>query len=956
MTMMEIFHHVPLWSVLPLICGALLLAVLIPLEKFREHRAKVKKSSRLAWFSDLRKELEETRQIEQLGEQALRVTLRILGATEGCVLLQADEVRGKSHKVIQGFSSRTADLLAAEPLRSYFATAADRWGSLMVFSNLQNPEVLTAWHRDPLSNGFIGMMKAEGLRTAVLIGLGTQGKCFGALLAGSRKARYLKSHELRLALSMGNQVSVALESWSAKRTTERHNEEWRILYRMGLALRETFDFKTQLQILRREMKDLLGNKDFALSLQSSPGGPLDAVVSFESVHELESALGAPTASLEEQVMRTRSSLVVSEEWRGSPSGADSQSAGPRTRSWCGVHLALSDGTLGVLAMVDYHATINARQLELFQVVAKEATKAFENARAFLREKERARHLALLNDLGQKAAAVLNPKELLPEICERAQIAFGYELAHIELLDRDRNELVVEAEAGYGGELLGRRITLGEGLPGAAALSGKPMVTDFAGTGAKYMPLHPGVRSGVSVPLLLHDEILGVFSLESRRENAFSSQDILTTQTLAHQLALALHTGRAYQAAFEQAITDGLTGLKTHRYFMEAVEREWRRSTRSGQKFSVIMLDLDRFKEVNDRYGHMQGDLVLRAVANVLSDSVRNSNVVARYGGDEFSILIPESTTAQAGAFAERMRANIENDPLLKKHRITASIGIGTFPEHGPTKEEVLRMADAGTYLAKYQNGNCVRVGPLTPAAMDAGWEAGPLGTNIVVASQQTFSTGSEAFNEYLNRIEQAAQQATGELSLLDTVTSLARTVDFCDRYTRDHGQAVSRWAVRIAHQLGMSIEDIEEVRLAGVLHDIGKVGIPLEILSKSARLTPEEYELMKSHSVLGERILQPLKLGSIMRISRMVRHHHESFDGSGYPDRLRGESIPLGARILAVANSFDTIVSDRAYKRGRTYNDAAAELHRCSGTQFDPHLVDSLLRANSDPNSLKSKS
>jgi len=939
-----------------LICAVVLLTTLIPLERFRKYRVMAKKTASLAWFSDLRKELEETRHIEQLGEQALRVTLRILGTTEGCVLLQGDQVRGLSHKVVQGLSSRTADLLTAEPLRSYFATAADRWGSLMVFSNLQNPEVMTAWYRDPLSNGFIGIMKAEGLRTAVLIGLGTQGKCYGALLAGSRKARFLKSHELRLMLSMGNQVSVALESWSVKRTTERHNEEWRILYRVGLALRETFDFKTQIEILRREMKDLLGSKDFALSLQGSPEGPLDTVVPFESARELESALGAPTKSLEDQVMRTRSPLVVSEEWRGAACGLESQPGGPRMRSWCGVHLALSDGSMGVLAMVDYHSAVSARQLELLQVVAKEATKAFENARTFLREKERARHLALLNDLGQKAAAVLNPKELLPNICQQAQIAFGYELAHIEILDRDRNELVVEAEAGYGGELLGRRIALGEGLAGAAAQSGKPMVADFMASGARYTPLQPGVLSGVSVPLRLHDETLGVFSLESRREHAFSPQDVLTTQTLAHQLALALHTGRTYQAAFEQAITDGLTGLKTHRYFMEAVEREWRRSTRSGQKFSVIMLDLDQFKEVNDRYGHMQGDLVLRAVANVLSDSVRNSNVVARYGGDEFSILIPEATTAQAGTFAERMRANIENDPLLKTHGITASIGIGTFPEHGPTKEEVLRMADAGTYLAKYQNGNCVRVGPLTPPAMDAGWEQGILETNLGTAASQTFCTGSEAFNEYLSRIEQASQQAMGELSLLDTVTSLARTVDFCDHYTRDHGQAVSRWAVRIARQLGMSHEDVEEVRLAGVLHDIGKVGIPLDILSKPARLTPEEYELIKSHSVLGERILKPLKLGSIKRIARMVRHHHETFDGNGYPDRLKGEGIPLGARILAVADSFDTIVSDRSYKRGRTYNDAIIELHRCCGTQFDPQLVDFLLRANSDPKSQKNKS
>ncbi len=390
--------------------------------------------------------------------------------------------------------------------------------------------------------------------------------------------------------------------------------------------------------------------------------------------------------------------------------------------------------------------------------------------------------------------------------------------------------------------------------------------------------------------------------------------------------------------------------------MEAVEREWRRSTRSGQKFSVIMLDLDQFKEVNDRYGHMQGDMVLRAVAKVLSDSVRQSNVVARYGGDEFSILMPEATSAQAGTLAERMRANIETDPLLKMHGITGSFGIGTFPVHGPTLEEVLRVADASLYRAKYANGNCVRVGPLTPVAMSAGWEQGTLDPHLGTAAGQMFCTGSEAFTEYLHRIEQASEKAMGELCLLDTVTSLARAIDFCDHFTRDHGQAVSRWAVRIARQLGMSLEDVEEVRLAGVLHDIGKVGIPLEVLSKPARLTPEEYELIKSHSVLGERILEPLKLGNIRRISRMVRHHHETFDGKGYPDRLKGEGIPLGARILALADSFDTIVSDRAYKRALTYDAAIFEINRCVGTQFDPQLVDSFLRAHGDPKSPENKS
>ena len=158
--------------------------------------------------------------------------------------------------------------------------------------------------------------------------------------------------------------------------------------------------------------------------------------------------------------------------------------------------------------------------------------------------------------------------------------------------------------------------------------------------------------------------MGDLSLESRRVYAFSQQDLLTLRTLTDQLAIALHNARAYQVALEQAITDGLTGLKTHRYFMEALDREWRCSTRSRNMFSVIMMDLDGFKQVNDRHGHLEGDKVLSAVANLLNDQVRHSNVVARYGGDEFAIMMPEAGTDQAEILAERLRAKIESDHYL----------------------------------------------------------------------------------------------------------------------------------------------------------------------------------------------------------------------------------------------------------------------------------------------------
>jgi len=518
------------------------------------------------------------------------------------------------------------------------------------------------------------------------------------------------------------------------------------------------------------------------------------------------------------------------------------------------------------------------------------------------------------------------------------------LARIEIMDSEREELVVEAEAGYGPELLGRRIRMGEGLAGVAADSGEPVLANSVAESPQYVPLHPGIRAALSLPLKYREELLGVLSLESRRLYAFSQQDVLTLRTLADQLAIALHNARAYQVALEQAITDGLTGLKTHRFFMEGLDREWRRSTRSGHLFSVIMMDLDRFKLVNDRHGHLEGDKVLTAVAHLLNDCVRQSNVMARYGGDEFAILMPETRTEQAEVLAERLRARIEADRFLAAHGVTASFGIATFPVHGPTQEEILRVADSGMYLAKHGAGNCVRVASLTLESAQADRQL--LEAYLGVTMKRRFSTGPEAFNHYLKGFEHVMQKGDGEAtSLLETVTALAFAIDAKDHYTRDHSKAVSRLAAQIARQLGLSDTQIEEVRLGGILHDIGKIGVPEAILNKSSRLTTDEYNLMKSHTLLGEKILEPLKSKVIEGIRGMVRNHHEMVDGKGYPDGLRGGNIPLGARIITVADCFDTMVSQRLYKPERSVEEAVEELRHCSGTQFDPDLVEAFVRS-----------
>ena len=448
--------------------------------------------------------------------------------------------------------------------------------------------------------------------------------------------------------------------------------------------------------------------------------------------------------------------------------------------------------------------------------------------------------------------------------------------------------------------------------------------------------------------------------------SFSEEDLLLLHTLADLIAGALHNALAFQKAQEQAITDGLTGVKTHRFFMDALSAEWKRSTRTGRPFTVALIDVDRFKSVNDFQGHLEGDLVLKRLGETFERTCRSTDVVARYGGDEFVILMPETDCEQGLILAQRLRAAILADRLLQEKNTTASFGLATFPMHGSTPQELIQIADASMYLSKHQGGNAVSTADHLDTSETKQWKRDVLETYLGVTLKRLFSTGPEAFQDIRERLEQLSQSMATTIfrpaipasetreapekpqapsaAVIETITSLALAVDAKDPYTQGHSQKVSDYAALLAEELGLGEEEIEAVRLGALLHDVGKVGIPAALLAKNGPLDPEEWETMKEHSRLGDRLLEPLP--SIAHIRRMVCHHHEMFDGSGYPDRLAGEDIPLGARIIAIADAYDTITSDRSYNKARPPGEALTELARCAGAQFDPELVPLFVRAS----------
>jgi len=932
-------------------CLAIVLFLLVVfLEHRRERLQREKNNVDLRWFSELHlfsRALAESPDPKQMAGKTLQRTTEIFGSTDSYILVQTVGSDAISDVCAQGLSARTVERLSNEPLRSYLASCGERWGNLLVFPDLSLPAVGVAWQRDVLFQELREVCVREGLRTLLLVGLQVRDTSYGVLLMGSRRPRMFRPIELRLLLAIGEKLGVAVENWSLHRAAERHDQELRMLHRVSESLRSTFDLESQVEILRQELKGVLGTTNFSLSVQDSPDGPLKTVVPFQTpeAEDTHTPGAAGVDGLAEFVCQGRSPLLLNQELPATARRLGIKPVDSRLRTWCGVPIHFSDGALGVLAAGDFDRenTIDQEQFALMQVLADEAASAFENARLFQKERRRSNHLALLNELAQKAASVLNPNELLDSICGEVRSAFERDLARIEVVDHQNSELVVEAQSGYGAELLGRRARCGEGLSGAAAMSREPVLANSVLRDLRYVALHPGVRSALSLPLRYRDDLLGVLSLESFREHSFSQQDVLTLQSLADQLALSLRNARAYQSALDQAITDGLTGLKTHRYFMEALDAEWRRSTRSGRPFSVIMMDLDGFKRVNDHGGHLEGDKVLAAVAALLDTRSRQSNVVARYGGDEFAVLLAETNTEQAEILAERLRGAVEADHFLRAHGVTASFGIATFPDHGATQGEILRVADSGMYLAKHRSGNCVKLAALSPKAGDVERDQRLLEAYLGVTVKRMFSTGQGDFSNYRHRFERMLRASNGASpSLLDTITCLAYTIEAKDPYTQDHSREVSRLAAEIATEAGLSEAEIEEIRLGSIVHDIGKIHVPDHLLSKPTLLTPEEYEIVKSHAQWGAKIVEPLKMTTIERI---VRHHHESYDGQGYPDNLKGEQIPLGARIIAVADAYHAMISARPFREARSPEEAVAELRRCRGTQFDPWVVDAFLRS-----------
>ncbi|MEB3222554.1 MAG: diguanylate cyclase [Candidatus Sericytochromatia bacterium] len=365
---------------------------------------------------------------------------------------------------------------------------------------------------------------------------------------------------------------------------------------------------------------------------------------------------------------------------------------------------------------------------------------------------------------------------------------------------------------------------------------------------------------------------------------------------------------------QTARTDGLTGLATHDFFQQRLAEELAASDRHGLPLSFMIFDLDHFKSINDTYGHQAGDLVLKGAAAMLKDSVRKYDLVARYGGEEFAVILPNADEDSAFSLAERLRKTLEGMSFAvtesRAIRVTASIGVASRTERDAVPKDLIKRADVALYAAK--NGGRNRVVMATGPTVEA--------VNAIGAPRQ----GSHELFYSLARAFASAIEARIPNML-------------------GHSETVGDLARRMGAALGLPPDKQEALQIAGLLHDVGMMAVPERVIFKTENLDQADWNLMREHPARGVGLLA--KFSTFSGLLEAVLYHHERWDGTGYPEGLKGASIPMGARILAVCDAYDAMVrGDYTFGIGKAIPDALQELERCSGTQFDPELVNLFLK------------
>ncbi len=420
--------------------------------------------------------------------------------------------------------------------------------------------------------------------------------------------------------------------------------------------------------------------------------------------------------------------------------------------------------------------------------------------------------------------------------------------------------------------------------------------------------------GCFVPLKDEDHLVGIVLLSNKDKNTrFTFDDINFLNSVNSIGSIAVKNSRLYEKVYLEARTDELTGLLNRKYFHNVLQREYEKN--KDRSLALIILNIDDFKLYNQLYGNKEGDIALQKIARIIEASVGNNGYVARYSGKEFAIILPLYDLLAAKNLAETIRQQIldmnkkSSDGNYALKVLTVSGGVCSIPYAASTVKQLIDNADMAVYSVKRNGKNAIKV-----------YSAGEQAKREILANHNDMEDKESIYSEYAS-----------------TIYALTAAIDTKDHYTFSHSKNVAYYATELAYAFGQNQECIEIIREAALLHDIGKIGIPEHILNKPGKLTSEEYTIMQGHVENSIGIIRFLP--SLDYVIPAVIAHHEHFNGQGYPRRIAGEDIPLSARILCIADSFDAMISMRSYKKPYSTEKALQIIQTEAGQQFDPKLA-----------------
>ncbi|HIS89512.1 TPA: diguanylate cyclase [Candidatus Avigastranaerophilus faecigallinarum] len=454
---------------------------------------------------------------------------------------------------------------------------------------------------------------------------------------------------------------------------------------------------------------------------------------------------------------------------------------------------------------------------------------------------------------------------------------------------------------------------------------------------KYVMSEMNSKTCTVVPLFNGKEDFGCVIVSSDRDGITDTETNFLA-LFANQIELAITVAGLFEEVKKQAITDPLTGIYNRRYFEENIMKEAERSLRLKQPFSLISMDLDYLKKINDTYGHQYGDLAIKTIANVLKREARSIDIPARIGGEEFNLLLPGVDSRGAVIAAERIRKSIENQVLDTIGGITASVGVATFLEHSDRIDELMELADQAMYKAKLNGRNQVQI---AQKQNEVNWQKVAVETFMDIITKKRIPVDDETariLNQKLKKIK------IEDVNTKDVLYSIVDIISQTYNQMYKTGTTKSKiiLAVMLAKKLDLPKDEIDKLKLAILLYDIGNIMIPEEIFSKKEPLTDEEKNLIKQHPVIAAReILKPIS--NIQDIIPIIESHHENWNGEGYPGQKSGIEIPLTSQIVLLVDAFYAMAQDRPYRQAYDIDEILEIIRSESGKQWNEKLVEDFI-------------